>query len=140
MAERTGPGGDAMSVFSHVHFQILPATDVARARDFYRDVLGFAVKRDAPYGDSRWVFMALPGAATMVHFDKVDELPFHHQPKLVLAASDVDVAIAGLEAKGVSLVAGPDDAPWEPGLRWAMFRDCEGNLILIQTVKEEYDG
>ena len=29
-----------------------------------------------------------------------------------------------------------DDAPWAPGGRWAMIKHTEGNLILVQTVKE----
>ena len=60
-------------MFKRIHFDTVPAIDVERARDFYRDKLGFAVERDNPYGDSRWVFMRIPGADTLLHFDKQDE-------------------------------------------------------------------
>ena len=28
------------------------------------------------------------------------------------------------------------DAPWKPGVRWAMIKDSEGNLILIESFEE----
>ena len=31
------------------------------------------------------------------------------------------------------MTAGPADAEWQPGMRWAMFPDSEGNLVLIQS-------
>ncbi|UPH70350.1 hypothetical protein LGT41_0011150 [Abyssibius alkaniclasticus] len=27
------------------------------------------------------------------------------------------------------------DAPWKPGVRWAMLRDSEGDLILLESMK-----
>ena len=119
---------------AHIHFQTLGATDQARAVAFYRDRLGFEVERDAPYGQDRWIFLALPGARTMLHIDKVDVMRPQDKPALVLACDDVDADCAALNAAGVPIHSGPDDAPWEPGTRWAMIHDSEGNLILLQTV------
>ena len=123
-----------MSHFSHILFQSVPATDVERARDFYRDVLGFAVERDNPYGDTRWIFMQIPGADTMIHFDHVPTLPDADKPRLSLMSPDVDAAAADLASRGVTITAGPDTAPWDTSIRWAMFNDSEGNPVLIQTI------
>jgi len=123
-------------MFRRIHFDTVPATDVARARDFYRDKLGFVVERDNPYGESRWVFMRIPGADTLLHFDRQDSVVPTATPALVLVlvTDDVDAACETLKSRGVPIKRGPDDAPWEPGTRWAMIDDSEGNLVLIQTV------
>jgi predicted enzyme related to lactoylglutathione lyase len=121
-------------MFTRIHFDTVPALDVERARDFYRDKLGFAVERDNPYGDSRWVFMRIPGADTLLHFDKQPSIEKSPTPALVLATDDVDATCATLKARGVPIKRGPENAPWEPGTRWAMIDDSEGNLVLIQTV------
>ncbi len=123
-------------MFSHIHFQTLGAVDLIRARDFYRDKLGFLVKRDEPYGKSRWIFLQIPGADTLLHFDPVDAITPQKSPALVLVTPDVDAACTELTSRGVTITQGPADAPWSSGTRWAMFNDSEGNLILIQTVKD----
>jgi predicted enzyme related to lactoylglutathione lyase len=121
-------------MFTHIHFDTIPATDLERARDFYRDKLGFEVERDEPYGDTRWIFMRIPGADTMLHFDKQPSVPETTTPVLVLATGDVDAACKTLQSRGVAIKQGPADAPWNPGTRWAMIDDREGNLVLIQSI------
>ena len=54
-------------------------------------------------------------------------------PALVLVTEDVDATCTELQSRGVAIKRGPEDAPWEPGTRWAMIDDSEGNLVLIQT-------
>ena len=55
-------------------------------------------------------------------------------PALILVTKDVDETCGNLEAAGVAIKQGPTDAPWNPGTRWAMINDSEGNLVLIQTI------
>ncbi|HZY69005.1 MAG TPA: VOC family protein [Devosia sp.] len=124
-------------MFERIHFDTIAATDVERARDFYRDKLGFTVERDSPYGGDRWVFMQVGDSKTLLHFDKQDSVPRQEAPALVLVTADVDQACATLQERGVAIVQGPADAPWEPGTRWAMINDSEGNLVLLQTVRED---
>ncbi|MGH1330624.1 MAG: VOC family protein [Paracoccaceae bacterium] len=127
-------------MFESIHFQTIGATDLIRARDFYRDKLGFLVERDAPYGETRWIFMQLEGAQTLLHFTKKDRIEDQDIPALVLKSRDVDAACDALKRKGVPILNGPEDAPWEPGTRWAMINDSEGNLILLQTTGENANG
>lgn len=121
-------------MLTHIHFQSIGVVDMARAVAFYRDMLGMRVERDAPYGDSRWAFMAIPGARTMLHFDQRATIEPQDKPALILAADNVDALCDDLKSEGVDIHSGPDDAPWEPGVRWAMIHDSEGNLVLLQTV------
>ena len=123
-------------MFKHIHFQSIGVTDIGRALAFYRDTLGFSVERDNPYGESRWIFMALPGAQTLLHFDVRERIEPQDKPALVLVTGDVDATCETLKSRGVEIATGPEDAPWEPGTRWAIIHDSEGNMILIQTVKE----
>jgi predicted enzyme related to lactoylglutathione lyase len=121
-------------MFSHIHFQTIGVTDYQRALEFYRDKLGFTVERDSPYGEGRWIFLKIPEAATMLHFDKVSKIEPQKTPALILVTKNVDGTCKALEAAGVAIKQGPADAPWNPGTRWAMIDDSEGNLVLIQTI------
>ncbi len=101
-------------MFKRIHFDTVPATDMERARDFYRDKLGFAVERDNPYGDSRWVFMRIPGADTLLHFDQQPNVEPTKTPALVLVTDDVDATCATLRERGVLIKRGPEDAHGSP--------------------------
>ncbi|MCB1493380.1 MAG: VOC family protein [Rhodobiaceae bacterium] len=125
-------------MFKRINFQSIPVKDQQRAMDFYRDTLGFAVHTDAPYdGGWRWIFMQIPGAATLLHFARPGEVTVKDVPALCLISDDVDAEAARLREAGVVLVDGPADAPWYPAVRYAMIRDPEDNLILIQSSNME---
>ncbi len=122
-----------------INFQSIPVMDQGRALAFYRDRLGMTVQTDAPYGEGvRWIFMAIPGAQTLLHFGAPDEVRVKDgTPALCLVTDDVDAEAARLMAAGVAMTGGPADAPWQAGVRWAMFRDSEDNLVLIQSSSME---
>lgn len=122
-------------MLKHIHFQTVGVTDLERALGFYRDKLGLRVERDDPYGDSRWIFLALPEGKTLLHLEQRERVEQAAKPVLVFVTDDVDTTCEALKRQDVSIEQGPADAPWEPGTRWAMLRDSEGNMILIQTVK-----
>ncbi|MFI5612087.1 VOC family protein [Amycolatopsis sp. NPDC051903] len=118
----------------------LPAQDLARAREFYRDRLGLEPVEERE-GGLRYVcggtefhvFQsagAASGASTQVGFE----------------VDDIDAVVAGLRARGVRFepfdIAGfdvADDIVTVPGNypskgtgeRGAFFRDSEGNLLAI---------
>lgn len=119
-------------MISHIHFQTLGVVDLDRAMSFY-ETLGFEVDRDEPYGDSRWIFMRIPGSPTKLHFEQRDTITGQDTPALALITDDVDRLCKELEAQGVTIESGPADAPWEAETRWATLRDSEGNLVLVQT-------
>ena len=121
-------------MFRHINFQSLGVTDMERAVTFYRDVMGLTVEVDAPYGEGRWVFMGLPGGNTRLHFDQQDAVAPQKTPSLILVTDNVDATCETLQSRGVRIDKGPEDAPWDPGTRWAIIHDSEGNMVLIQTI------
>jgi predicted enzyme related to lactoylglutathione lyase len=116
----------------HVKFANLPVTDQDRALAFWRDRLGFAVAADEPYGEGfRWIELALADAQTRIVFvRRPDETP-SEQPDLILICDDVDQSFAELKGKGVTFTQEPSTAPWRPEERYALFRDSEGNLVML---------
>jgi len=123
-----------MSVRS-ISFTSLPVTNQDRAIAFYCEHLGFEVAVDAPYEDGwRWIFLGLPDMDTRLHFAKADELAWKEGlPVLCLDCDSVDRLAYDFDETGVEILNGPDDAPWNPGTRWLLIKDSEGNLVMLQS-------
>lgn len=125
-------------MFRRINFQSIPVADQDRALAFYRDVMGLEVRTDAPYGENwRWIFMAIPGAETMIQFARQEQVSVGGVPALCLVSDDVDTEVARLKALDVRIVDGPADAPWHRQVRYALIHDSEDNLILIQSSTAE---
>ena len=123
-------------MLTQIAFQSIPVDDQDRAIAFYRDVLGLTVQTDVPYGDNwRWVFLEFPGAQTRLHFAKREEITVHEKPVLALVSENIDDDCIRWKALGVDITHGPDDAPWQPGVRWATIHDSEGNTLFIESFK-----
>lgn len=121
-------------MFKRINFQSIPVADQQRALEFYRDTMGMHVQTDAPYGDDwRWIFMEIPGSETFLHFARPAEITVKDIPALCLVTDDVDAEAKRLKETGVRIVDGPSDAPWHPAVRYALIRDSEDNLVLIQS-------
>ena len=111
---------------------ILPVSDQDRAIEFYRDVLGFELRADTPFGDGmRWVEVAPPGGATRVALMPPREGdPVGGESRIAYATGDVDADHARLRERGVDVdpevmrMGGP-----VPPMFW--FRDPDGNNSLI---------
>lgn len=124
-------------MFTHIHFQSIPVADAERALAFYRDMLGLVVHTDVAYDygpHGRWIFMQIPDGETMLHFGGPRDGAPPTAPNLVLVTKDVDATCETLRARGVTIASGPEDAPWDPGNRWAIINDPDQNMILIQSV------
>ena len=118
-------------------FQSIPIDNQSRALEFYTSKLGMKVHTDAPYGENyRWIFLEIPGAETRLRFAKREEISVSHGPVLCLVSDNVDLECERLLAQDVEITDGPAEAPWKPGVRWAMIKDTEGNLILIESFEE----
>src|SRR5690606_8827107 len=127
-------------MFTHIHFQTIPVVDIARALAFYRDVMGFEIERDNPYGESRWIFMRIPGARTLLHFEQVERVERVERgetPALILATDDVDATCERLRGRGADIAHEPTDARWEPGRRRAYGNHSDGIRVRLQTGKKE---
>ena len=118
----------------HIQFAELPVFVQDRAKAFYVETLGCVVAADASMGgDWRWIEVKFAGARTTLHFvRRKDETP-SDEPVLVLIESDVEAAIEGLRAKGVTIISEPQVAPYAPDRTVAEFRDSEGNRMVISS-------
>ena len=121
-----------------IKFTELPVTDQNRALAFYTEKLGFRILQDTPYKDGwRWIELALPGAETAILLTPRENTETGDRPTLVFAVDDVAITYEELQAKGVHFTQRPTRAPWKPGESFALFRDSEGNTILIGSDYEE---
>ena len=115
----------------------LPAQDVARARKFYEQKLGFKPTGEAPDGGTRYQV----GNSEFGVFKSLGKASGDHT-QLALEVDDVDNAVGELKKAGVKIeeydvpgfktemgiITMPD------GSKGAWFKDTEGNLItLIQA-------
>ena len=109
----------------------LPVSDQDRARDFYVDVLGFQLVREAQMSpDQRWLQVAPPGASTSITLVTwFPTMPAGSVKGTVLETDDLDGDVAQLIAKGVVIDGGVQDEPWG---RFATFDDPDGNGIVLQ--------
>ena len=141
---------------------VIPVSDVDRAKNFYKG-LGFREDIDftAPDGGYRVVQLTPPGSACSIIFGKgVTAARPGSIDRLVLAVSDMDAATKELRSHGVEVsvfhdaggglgggfqVGNQGRAPGpDPQRRsyatYASFNDPDGNLWLLQEIKERLPG
>jgi predicted enzyme related to lactoylglutathione lyase len=107
----------------------VPVTDQERALDFYGRVLGFETRVDAPFGESRWIEVAPPGAATTVALTPARTgTATGVDTGIRFTTTDADADHAVLTEAGVDV----DDVLRYPGVPpMFSFRDPEGNTLYL---------
>lgn len=131
-----------------IHHAFLPHTDAEAALGFYRDLLGFEVRKDVGYQDMRWITVGPPGGSgtsIVLHPPAVDpgftdgekETVLNLITKglfgaITLASDDLDGLFERLEAAGADIVQEPTDQDY--GVRDAAVRDPSGNLIRMNQI------
>lgn len=132
----------------NIHYAFLPHTDAEAALGFYRDALGFEVRKDVGYEDLRWITVGpvgQPETSIVLHPPAVDPGITEDEKRTILdliakgvytgvtlASDDLDALFARLEAAGVDVVQEPIDQDY--GVRDCSFRDPAGNLIRINQL------
>jgi catechol 2,3-dioxygenase-like lactoylglutathione lyase family enzyme len=131
-----------------IHWTFLPHTDPDASLAFYRDALGFEVRKDVGYGTMRWITVGpagRPDSAIVLEPPAADPTVTDEERRTVtemmakgnyahitLATSDLDAVFAKIEATGADVVQEPADQPY--GVRDCAFRDPAGNLIRINQL------
>jgi catechol 2,3-dioxygenase-like lactoylglutathione lyase family enzyme len=109
----------------------VPVTDPDRSRDFYVELLGFAVRSDASFGDGqRWLELEPPGGGTRITLVTwFDRMPPGSQQGLVLSSDDIEADVRALRGRGIDL-PDPEHQPWGT---FSTFSDPDGNAwVLVQ--------
>jgi uncharacterized glyoxalase superfamily protein PhnB len=129
-----------------IHASFLPHTDPAASLAFYRDLLGFEVRKDVGYNGLRWITVGPPGqpaTSIVLHPPAADPGVTDDERRtiaemmakgtyasLLLATPDLDGVFARLQASTAEVVQEPTDQPY--GVRDCAVRDPAGNMIRIQ--------
>ncbi|TYQ10349.1 UNVERIFIED_ORG: putative glyoxalase superfamily protein PhnB [Gordonia westfalica J30] len=131
-----------------IQYTFLPHTDGEAALGFYRDLLGFEVRKDVGYEGMRWLTVGppnQPGTSIVLHPPAANPgitdaerqtilelIAKGSYGALTLATEDLDRLFEKLQASGVDIIQEPMDQPY--GVRDAAVRDPAGNLIRIDQV------
>ncbi len=131
-----------------INASFLPHTDAEESLRFYRDVLGWELRKDVGYQQMRWLTVGpanQPDTAVVLTPPAVDPGISEDERRtilelmakgsyggIVLATANVDAAFAEIEGRGGDVVQEPIDQPY--GIRDCAFRDPAGNMIRLQQV------
>jgi predicted enzyme related to lactoylglutathione lyase len=117
-------------MFRKVAFTMYPVTDMPRARKFYGETLGLGPSPSGPY--SPWVEFDLPGGGCLAITTVTGEQPSAGAGgTIALEVEDLDALIADLKGKGVEFLS---DLVHGPNCRMAVFKDTEGNSVLLHQL------
>lgn len=121
----------------------LPHTDPDASLVFYRDLLGFEVRKDVGYEGMRWITVgppSQPGTSIVLTPPAADPGVTDDERRtiaemmakgtyasLVLATRDLEGTFDRLQAGGAEVIQEPTDQPY--GVRDCAFRDPAGNHI-----------
>ncbi|MDP3891580.1 VOC family protein [Nocardioides sp.] len=131
-----------------IHYAFLPHTDPEASLAFYRDTLGFEVRKDVGYENMRWITVGPPDQPTtsiVLHPPAADPTISDDERRTILelvakgnyaavtlASDDLDADFARLEASGAEVLQEPMDQDY--GVRDCAFRDPSGNLVRINQL------
>lgn len=118
----------------YIKFAELPVSNQERAVNFYTGKLGFRILKDAPHAPGwRWIELGLDGAGTALLLTRGPATREDDAPALALVVQDVAETHDLLARVGVPFEQEPEPAPWDHAQTYALFRDSEGNLVMISA-------
>ncbi|WP_342315527.1 VOC family protein [Lysobacter sp. FW306-1B-D06B] len=128
-----------------LHSTFLPHNDPAESLAFYRDALGFEVRKEVEYGGRHWITVgpkgqpetsivlhppgATPGLTDEERHTIAEMMAKGTYAMIILATQDLDGVFEKLQARGAEVIQEPTDQPY--GVRDCAFRDPAGNHIRI---------
>ncbi|MEV0096657.1 VOC family protein [Streptomyces sp. NPDC050738] len=131
-----------------IHQTFLPHDDADAALAFYRDTLGFEVRKDVDYNGMRWITVGpadQPGISVVLEPPAMDPglndderrtitemMAKGSYARLILGTKDIDGTFDRVQASGAEVIQEPIDQPY--GVRDCAFRDPAGNHIRINQL------
>lgn len=132
-----------------IHSSFLPHTDPDASLAFYRDLLGFELRKDVGYQGLRWLtigpvgqpdtnFVLYPPNATPGITDDEKRTIAEMMAKgtyamVLLATKDLDGVFQRLQAADAEIMQEPTEQPY--GVRDCGVRDPAGNMVRIQELR-----
>lgn len=107
---------------------MMAVTDMAKAKAFYAEQLGWSATKDVGQGEYHWVSLELPGGGTSLTLSTMHGNMKPGTMHLYFSTSHIDATHDELKAKGVEVSEVKDDL-YGPGsgVKWFDFRDPDGN-------------
>jgi uncharacterized glyoxalase superfamily protein PhnB len=131
----------------NINATFLPHNDADAALTFYRDALGFELRKDVGYGGLRWLTVGPVGQpeVSIVLYPPEGDPGITEEERrtisemmakgtygsIMLATQDLDGVFEKLQTSA-EVVQEPTDQQW--GSRDCAFRDPAGNMVRIQQV------
>lgn len=131
-----------------IQASFLPQDDPEAALAFYRDALGFELRKDVGFNGMRWLTVGpvdQPGTSIVLHPPAADPgitdderrtieemMAKGTYASILLATKDVDATFEQVQATNAEVVQEPTDQPY--GVRDCAFRDPAGNMVRIQQL------
>ena len=131
-----------------IHTTVLPHEDPDASVAFYRDALGFEVRKDVGQNTMRWITIGPAGRPDMnivltppaadpgITEDErrviAEMMAKGTYASIMLATTDLDAVFERAQASGAEVIQEPTDQPW--GARDCAFRDPAGNTVRIQEL------
>ncbi|WP_217442890.1 VOC family protein, partial [Myxococcus sp. CA033] len=120
-----------------IHSSFLPHTDPDASLAFYRDTLGFEVRKDVGYNGMRWITVGpadQPGTSIVLYPPNASPGVTEDEQRtiaemmakgtfamMLLATADLDAAFKRIQASGAEIVEEPTEQPY--GVRDCAVRD-----------------
>ena len=110
----------------------MAVTDMAKAKAFYAEQLGFKITKDYGKDDRHWVSLELPGGGPSLTLSTMHVNMKPGTMNLYLSTSDIEAAHKQLKAKGVE-VNDVQDNLYGPGsgVKWFDLHDPDDNRWLM---------
>ena len=111
---------------------LIPVSEMAKAKVFYAEQLGFQVIADFGKGDHHWVTLALPGGGPKLVLTTTQGNIKPGWMTLYLSTSDIETLYNDLKGKGVEVNEVKDDL-FGPGsgVKWFNLADPDGNGWIV---------
>jgi uncharacterized glyoxalase superfamily protein PhnB len=132
-----------------IHSSFLPHNDPDAALAFWRDTLGFEVRKDVAYNGMRWITVgpadqpdtaivlhppgASPGLTDSERRTITEMMAKGSYGMIILASADLDGTFERLQASGAEVIQEPILQPY--GIRDCAFRDPAGNHVRINEMR-----
>ncbi|HLU46251.1 MAG TPA: VOC family protein [Natronosporangium sp.] len=132
-----------------IHTTFLPHADPEASLSFYRDALGFEVRKQVEFNGMQWntvgppdqpdvnIVLYPPGADPGVTEDErrmiTEMMAKGTFASILLATKNLDAVFEQVQASGAEVMQEPTEQPW--GVRDCAFRDPAGNMVRIQELR-----
>ncbi len=118
-------------MINKMRFVSLTVTDLAQARDFYVNKLGFQVVVEMPLpGGNQFVMVAPPGGGSNLVYSLPMGRPHAPTASISFETDDIQATYTELTSRGVEFAQAPAATRW--GGTEARFSDPFGNSFLLQ--------